>query len=327
MNARSSAFPNKLSLFLNGLLQPCEFVQQPKGRMFVRLKGGICQVVGLRTSRTKITESAVYFGIWIPEFEQRVARITASTKFESQVRSLLFSHELSPVAPMRNTYWWPTDLGEEHSPLLEAQVRRLVLPYFDTFSDPGAIQSVLDMTNEAQDAPILSRIERRITHAEDDNIKTMSFSSTFARDRVAQALEFLKRLDLPFTHSDGMFWRERQGVIDLLVPNCNMAEGRFLQIHAAVWHQSLMDEGTSHVPGGVSLVASREVCTDGLDRDPMQGLWFLGESSYPALSIDGLEQAVRRHALTWFSSIAGRNDVVASIRPEYQSHFSLGGGI
>lgn len=322
MNARSTSFPNQLSLFLNGLLQPCQFVQQPKGRMFVRLTGGICHIVGLQTSRTKITESAVHFGIWMPESEQCDGRITASTKFESQIRNLLFSHELSPVAPLRNTYWWPTDLCAEHSQLLEAQIRRLVLPYFETFSEVRDIQCALHIIGEAWPASVVPRTERSAMHVEEESNRLMSFSPTFVHDRVAQALEFLELLDDPFTHSDGVFWRERQGVIDLLVPNFSLAEGRFLQIHAAVWHRSLMEERTSHVPDGVSLVAIREVCTDGLDRDPLEGLWFLGESSYPTLSIDGLEQAVRRHALTWFLNVRDRDDVVAAIRPEYQLHFS-----
>lgn len=148
-----------LEALLDATLNPQGFARLRRGSTWYRPVDGIDQIVGLRHSRSG-NGTAVWFGA------------------ERAGNALGAMHELSPVAPLSNTWWWPSPLDAADAESLAAQLRHIVLPYF-TAMPPAPAQ---------------------------------------AEQAVVSALRPLAALDPPFAAEGLVHWRRRGAVIDLVVP-------------------------------------------------------------------------------------------------------------
>lgn len=221
-----------------------------------RPAGANDQVVGLRRSRSGDGGVAVFMGEW-PQ---------AATEGPS--------FELSPVAPLSNTYWWPAALGDDDVRQLRAQVERVVLPFFAC-----AARSAVEAANAVQ-----------------------------------AGLQTLRQAQPPFTQAaDGVWWRERDAVIDLLIPEL-LAQERFVRLWVAVWHRELPQGLSGDIPGGVTHAAAHTVGRDGIDGDPVQALFVLqGPGGWAQAA-----PALLASALGHLEPIRSADDVLRQVRDEYR---------
>lgn len=148
-----------LEALLDATLNPQGFARLRSGSTWYRPVDGIDQIVGLRRSRSG-NGTAVWFGA------------------ERAGNALGAVHELSPVAPLSNTWWWPSPLDAADAESLTAQLRHIVLPYFTAMPPAPAL----------------------------------------AEQAVVSALLPLAALDPPFVAAGLVHWRRRGAVIDLVVP-------------------------------------------------------------------------------------------------------------
>jgi len=122
-----------------------------------RSEGGDRQVVGLRSGHSGGMR-AVYFFL-------------ASGGADPS-----HTEELSPVAPFKNTYWWPRLLSPDETASLAVQIETVVLPFFvATPLEPGE-----------------------------------------AEKRIAVSLDALQSAEPPFTRTGLTWWRTRGPIIDLV---------------------------------------------------------------------------------------------------------------
>lgn len=247
-----------LDALIDAILLPHGFERPRRGQRWVRRAGGLDHVVGLRRSRSG-NGTAVWF---------EAARDGAP---------LGTALELSPVAPLRNTWWWPSPLEIGDAEALRNQFQQIVLPYF----------AALPLDREA------------------------------VEEEIAAMLAPLTALAPAFVHDGQVHWRRRDGVIDLVVTEL-LADGCFVQIWFAVWHESLANGLSGEPPAGVTMAASHLVGRDGLDGAPLQAI-HRTRGTDPDYRLDGA--ALSRAAADWFARIHTVDDVRAQIRPEYRQHF------
>lgn len=250
--------PPALDVLLDASLVPHGFARPRGGLRWQRRVGELEHVVGLRRSRSG-NGTAVWF-----QAERDGAPLGAAL-------------ELSPVAPLSNTWWWPTPLENSDADALRSQLQQIVLPYF----------AALPLDRDA--------IEREL----------------------AAALSPLTALAPAFVHDAQVYWRRREGVIDLVVSEL-LAEGCFVRIWFAVWHEDLASGLAGELPAGVTLAASHLFGRDGIDGAPLQAFYRTGGGD-PQACLDGA--AISQAAAAWFADIRHVADVKARIRPEYRGHF------
>jgi hypothetical protein len=107
---------------LQATLLPRGFAATNARGRFVRTVGVMRQVVGLRNGRDG-DGSAVYFLL-----EEGPAGSDGS-------------YELSPVAPFKNTWWWPSHLASHDAATLVVSLENQALAWFEAWEqgfDPGA---------------------------------------------------------------------------------------------------------------------------------------------------------------------------------------------
>lgn len=94
---------------LDYILLPEGFIRNSKGvPIYKRETQGALQEIGLRRGFSGGDDYAIYFNV--PEDDTE--------------------YELSPVCPLKNTYWWPEKLDPKLSMILRDQIENVVLGYF-----------------------------------------------------------------------------------------------------------------------------------------------------------------------------------------------------
>ncbi|MBY0437031.1 MAG: hypothetical protein K2W80_02480, partial [Burkholderiales bacterium] len=100
---------------LRATLLPRGFTATKTRGRFVRTVGGMRQVVGLRKGHGG-DGRALWFLV------------------EDGPPGARGPHELSPVAPFKNTWWWPSQLASHDAATLVVSIENQVLPWFDAWA-------------------------------------------------------------------------------------------------------------------------------------------------------------------------------------------------
>lgn len=211
--------PSNITTFLDALLLPEGF--RRKEQVYIREEAGVQHSIGIRKSRSG--GNAVYFSV------------------SPGPNETLGPYQLSPVAPLKNTYWWPTQLAAADRSTLEQQIKSIALPFFS--ARPGA------------------------------------FFESRAESHVHSQLARLVEADPPFARVGDAYWRMRGEVIDVVDVEF-LAENRFVFIYVSVWHTGLSPGEPFLGPDDVTRVASRTVGSRAVDTEPNATIFFLGPS-YP----------------------------------------------
>lgn len=214
---------------LDALLLPARFSRPPRGATYSREAGGVRQVVGLRKSRSGGKQYAVFFS----------SETTAAAPAET--------FELSPVAPLKNTYWWPAELSDEEASALRRQIDGVALAYFRADS--------------------------------------ASFSEETAQARADAVLGALTAAHPPFARVGDSYWRRRGGVFDVVEIEF-LAHSRFAFIYVCVWHEALESGAEPQGPDEITRVASRTVGRGAIDAEPNTTLFFLGPGGETAAGLE-----------------------------------------
>jgi hypothetical protein len=225
------ARPTVTSL-LDSLLLPVGFRRPPRGSSYTRLEGGLRQVVGIRKSRSGDCRCAVHF----------------SAEFSPP--AVADSFELSPVASLKNTYWWPAELLDDEAVALRRQIEGVALAYFR--ADPSL------------------------------------FDEAAAQIRMHDSLSALASANLPFARAGDTYWRRRGGVIDIVDVEF-LAHKRFAYVYVSVWHDALESGAEPQTPEEVTRVASHSVGRGTIDGEPNATLFYLGPLDEPAEAVEQAE--------------------------------------
>ena len=298
-------------------LQPRGFTARPAQKLFVRpLSSGVWHVVGLRTGRRSTPpEFAVFFTVWVPEFEGLVFDPGAEQgRSLKQFEGLM---ELSAVAPLKNTGWWTADLTETgEREVLQRQLQQIALRYLETFPDATTLLAAL-CARHSEGAARHAAIEHLRHRCTGALVSPVGFSENVM---LALASELAAH---GFQRASDRLWRLRSGVIDIVCVE-PLADHRFVALYAAVWHVSLGSGIDGPIPDGVTLATSRQASAGGFDADPVDSLWFTCE---PAPSLKPLAAgplgAPVRLMLDYFGSIVTCDDVRSQVPPMYRSHFDV----
>lgn len=246
---------------LDAALHPHGFTRARRGTTWRRRSGAIEHQVGLRRSRSGEGGVAVHFA-------------EAAAGAVPQV-----SFELSPVAPLSNTFWWPAQPSAVQARALREQIERIVLPFFA--------------------APALD--------------------AAAVEHHVHAPLAPLRHCEPAFACSvEGVWWRERGRLIDLVLPQ-RLALDRFVQPWVAVWHHELPQGLSGGVPDGVTHAAAHTLGTDGLDGEPLCALFALHTAEAQADAWAEAAPGLLPAALAWFATLRSPADVLAQVRPELQA--------
>lgn len=277
-------------------LEPAGFEARAAKRRFVRRRGGLYDVVELGPDRDDPNQYKVLFACWSPQDDELA--VDPSADQSAAIDGFAHLHQTSLVAPLKNSWWWNIDPqaapdGPEGESLT-LQLERLALPYFDSIPDEAAWQAV-------------KADQERLWQPSEAVVATLAAG---AAGRAG------------FVRSDALLWRRREGVIDLLAVEA-LADGRFASVNAAVWHESLVSGIQGELPQGVTLATSRQVCADGVDGDPLQGLWFVHGEDVGSAALQALEASVSPVALAWFDTVRSREEVIKAI-PEAFRRYLLG---
>ena len=208
-----------LNTALQAALEPLGFKRNRSGTRFTRTIEASLQTLGLRKSRTGDRESAIYCSMGPSEDEVEIAI------------------ELSPVAPMKNTYWWPAMPSDIELRQLHEQLERVVVPFFSA-------------------VPAL-------------------FDEQLARTKAHSQLERFLNCESPFARKDDSYWRRRGPLIDIVDVEF-LAQARFAFVYVASWHESIADGIDGEPPEGVTRTASTTLGVGGADAIPNTTLYFLG---------------------------------------------------
>jgi hypothetical protein len=128
---------HSLLALLDGLLLPEGFTRNKN--VYRRQRQDKIQELGLRKSFSGDKTFALYFNV--PEDDT--------------------FYELSPISPLKNTYWWPELLSDELAKTLTQQVKNIALAYFDRPSLNNATMLFLDaLTGLEKLATPFRRFER-----------------------------------------------------------------------------------------------------------------------------------------------------------------------
>lgn len=246
---------------LDAALLPHGFTRARRGTTWRRMRGALEQQVGLRRSRTGEGAAAVHFAETAPGAVPQ------------------HSFELSPVAPLSNTYWWPAQPSAAVAQALREQIERIVMPFFAA--------PAIDTAAVAQ--------------------------------RVHGPMAPLRHDEPPFACSaEGVWWRQRGRLIDLVVPE-RLALDRFVRLWVAVWHQDLPQGLSGGVPEGVTHAAAHVLGTDGLDGEPLCALFALHTAETRADAWAEAAPHLLPAALAWFATLRSPADVLAQLRPEFRA--------
>lgn len=224
---------------LRATLLPRGFNTTQTRGQFVREMRGLHQVVGLRKGSKGAVGSAVYFRV------------------EGGPAGSGGSFELSPVAPFKNTWWWPTRLASHDAATLVVSVENPVLAWFEAWEG--------------------------------------GFDPATGAAALFRHFEPLLALQPAFRHRDQTWWRVRGEVIDLLEVEF-VADGVFAFVHFACWHASLGEGFDVDRPEAVSRVASTTIGDGRLDGVPNTTLFHLAadaEDGFPIPSPRIVETALR----------------------------------
>lgn len=214
---------------LDSLLLPAGFCRPPRGSIYTREEGHLRQMVGIRKSRSGDRRCAVYF---------------ASSSSPSDTPD---AFELSPVAPLKNTYWWPAELSDQEAASLRQQIETLAMAYF--------------------------------------RADAVHFDEETAQTRLHSALCALTSADPPFVRAGGTYWRRRGGVIDLVDIEF-LAHNRFAFVYVCVWHDALEPGTAPTAPEEITRVASRTVGRGAIDAEPNTSWFHLGPELEPAEAVE-----------------------------------------
>lgn len=220
--------------YLDALLLPKGFRRIKPAPAYERMEAGVRQIVGVRKSRTASDEYAIHFSMQtLPDGAE-------------------CRHELSPVAPLKNTYWCPKRLTEADAAVLRAQIEQIALAYF---------------------------------HARPDR-----FDARAAETSLHARLAALTTADPPFARTGHTYWRRRGPMIDLVDIEL-LAEGRFAFIYVAAWHSALTAGIDEPLPDGVTRAASRTAGIGAIDHEPNTTLFYLGPPHAGATRVDDADVA------------------------------------
>lgn len=299
---------------LTSILEPHGFSARPGRRFFVRRQlTGVWHVVGLRTGRpSKLPEYAVYFGVWVPEIDG--LRYDAAADQGRSLKHMGRTFELSPIAPLKNTFWWSADLADAtERESLRRQLIQIALPFFDTFEQPAALLAAMHSWEESLGPDVVDSLRRRCS-AEAGPPVTLSdgFTQKLASEMAVHG----------FQRAADRLWRLRGGVIDIVVVE-PLADHRFVSLYVAVWHASLTSGIDGSIPDGVTMATAQQVGANGVNGGPVDGLFFTAKSASTSTPADEISlkrpiQAMLEH----FASVNSREDVLAALPVEYRSHFS-----
>ena len=288
------------------------FEPLPARRLFVRRRpGALYDVVGLRMARGQLPEAVVYFAVWAPEMDDVAADPTKDQR--RSIKTFASMPELSPVAPLKNSYWWPlalTDAAERSS--LQRQLGELALPYFDSVATPADLLGLLQAHDDSAAQAAAARLSGRAGAAAEPGPAIV--------DRVATALLAAGLAAAGFARNGELLWRQRGERIDILVID-SAADGRFVELSAVVWHQSIAEGIDGEVPQGVTLATARALGGRGADTsDPLDTLWFAGASPHARAGLAELPTLVPQ-ALAHFDRVVSRADVLAALPEAYRPYF------
>lgn len=208
-----------LNLVLDRLLRPAGFERGRSRTAWVRRSGPYRHEVGLRRGKSGADQVAVTFH--------------AMSAADSE--GCVF--EVSPVAPFKNTYWWPSEPSPQDREQLATQIDRIVLPYF------RAVELPLD--------------------------------GAAAVSALMTALRTHRDADPPLQCTGTTLWRQRGQVFDLLDLE-PVGGGVFAYVYVSVWHADLTAGIDSPDPEGITRAASITLGPDGADPTPNASIFHLG---------------------------------------------------
>ncbi len=296
-----------------GVLCPEGFQIQRNGQFFEQAYGPLRFVVGFRASQCGGGDRAIFFTVWIPELDPEPGnRKSASDAKFTRVFPSFGVYELSPVAPLKNTYWWPLNgLSPELKMQLTSQLHTIVLPYFRTFKSLGDMAELLRHGVDAVCQNVLRRIESEPSYRGD--LRAPVFVMGEVAEKIRSTLAFLESETLGFSFAGDRYWRRRNGVIDVIAIEY-LASMRFVSACVAVWHDAF-EEAPITDPEDVPMMAWHRICTEGIDVEDGEFLWFMGAGDQERTR---LGDAVRAHGLEYLKHVIDRTDVIDAIRPEYR---------
>jgi hypothetical protein len=220
----------KIKDLMDAVLLPRGFKRARSGLAYSREQDGAVHRVAGRKSRHGGPERDIHF------------------QFVLDGEEAPDSHGLSPVAPLKNTYWWQDELPPEEVEALAPQLEQIALPFF---------------------------------HA-----MTAGFDRDEARSRVLGELDALTDATPPFVREGTCWWRQRGPIIDMVDVEF-LAEGVFAQVYASVWHTSLAAGIDGPPPDRVTRVTATTLSLDGPEAPPHSALFCLGPPHEGARSFDG----------------------------------------
>lgn len=313
MTAAAAIDRSPLWQCLQGELAGPGFEPWPARRLFVRQRpGALYDVVGLRPARAAPTEAVVFFTVWSPDVEGVAAEPDKDQR--RAIKSFAFALELSPVAPLKNSYWWPLEMSDDeqlHS--LRRQLGALALPYFDSIGTPGDLVDVLD--GRADPACQMAATRCRARARTGPRASGPSPIDVAAEGLLAAGLQASG-----FTRADEFLWRSRGELIDIVVID-TAADGRFVEVSLVVWHTSITEGIDGPLPQGITLATAVHVSAGGVGADPIDALWFIGSSAHARAGLAHMPAAVVPRSLAHFEGRQTRADVLASLPEVYRPHF------
>jgi hypothetical protein len=218
---------------LRATLLPRGFTATKSRGRFVRTTGGMRQVVGLRKGHGG-DGRALWFHV------------------EDGPPGSLDPHELSPVAPFKNTWWWPSQLASHDAATLVVSIENQVLPWFDAWAagfDPHAALASL--------------------HGH---------------------LAALADAQPPFIRMGDTWSRMRGPVVDLADVE-PVGGGVFAFVYVANWHAALGDGFDAAAPDSVTRIASTTLGEGRLDGVPNTTLFHLGADAEDGYAVPSAQLA------------------------------------
>lgn len=316
MSGQTDHAPSRLVQQLTEQLGCAGFWNFPHMRYFVRSRQEVRDVVGWRRNPENAQQYALYFGVWVPEFEDAWSPGRAVDE-STDIRNLGLMHDLAFSELQRPAFWWhETSMAlSQQTHLLQERIAGLALPYFDTFASVGDVAEMVFYDQRYHNSPLEQRLINNPYAA------FFNYEIELACEQVDSALKPLRRAVPAFTYSGGYYWRRRGEVFDVIVPRY-MADWRFVEIRVMVWHPALdgMDEVPQQLPEHFSQVAWRSFTENGEDASQEPPV-FLGRSAQGHVLLESALEGLRTHGLAWLERIHTRSDVFAVVRPEFQRFY------
>jgi len=217
-----------LTDILRATLLPRGFTAAKARGRFMRTVGGMRQVVGLRKGRSAGGGSAIFFRV------------------EDGPPGSGGPHDLSPVAPFKNTWWWPSRLPSHDAATLVVSIENQMLAWFEAW--------------EAGFDPVAG---------------AAALSRQF--DPLCDARP-------PFERCGDTWWRVRGEVIDLVDVE-RVGGGVFAYVYLAHWHACLGEGFGADAPASVTRIASTTLGDGRLDGVPNATLFHLGAGAEDGFAV------------------------------------------